>query len=152
MPESKEPTPKNSAAKIEAAVERQAASSEELDKAQKEVVVMIKENRFLLRLLIGVVTVCLAVISIAGIIGARTGTEAKKISSQNNQFLDNFANYMRCLIVNEDDVVIAVGEDAYVALCEELLYRDTGKKPNPIIVEIPKDFDPNAPITTTTSP
>lgn len=123
------------------------ASSEELDVAQKEVVQLLKNNKYLLRLLTGVVIVSLAIISATGIIAARTSADAREVGNQNNRFLENFSNYMRCLIVNEDDVIIAIGEEAYLNLCDELLFRGTGQKPNVIIVEIPKDFP-----TTTTTP
>lgn len=107
-----------------------------------------KEIKNLLKLLLGVVFVALAIISVTGMLAFRNAEDGKAISAQNNRFLDNFANYMRCLIVNEDEVVIAVGEDAYVALCEELLYKDTGKKPSPTVVTIP----PNATTTTIAAP
>jgi hypothetical protein len=127
--------------------QKAAASAEELRVAQEEVVNLLKANKFLLRLLTGVVVVCLAVISVAGIIGARTGTQAREIGEQNNRFLDNFSNYMNCLIVNEDEVVIAVGEEAYVEICKQLLYRGIDEIPPTIKAEVPKDF----PTTTTTS-
>ncbi len=125
-----------------------AASSEELAQKQKEVVDLLHKNQFMLKLMTGVVIVCLAVISVAGIIGARTGADAKRIGQQNNRFLENFSNYMRCLIVNEDEVIIAIGEEAYLNICDQLLFRGTGQKPNVIIAEIPPDF----PTTTSTSP
>lgn len=127
----------------------QAATSDELDKAQKEVVVLLHKNQFLLKLMTGVLVICLAVISTAGIIGARTSVEAKQVSSQNQRFLQNFSNYMRCLIVNDDQVVIAVGEDKYLSLCEDLLFRGTGQKPESIKVVIPPEFTTT---TTTTTP
>lgn len=136
MPEPKKPT----------AAER-AASSQELADKQREVVVLLRRNQFLLKLMTAVMVVSLAIISVAGIVGARTGAEAKEISQQNNRFLENFSNYMRCLIVNEDEVVIAIGEEAYLNICDELLFRGTGQKPHVIKATIP---DPKA--TTTTAP
>lgn len=135
--------PKDPAAKKPTAAER-AASSQELADKQREVVNLLHRNQFLLKLMTGVVIVCLAVISVAGIIGARTGADAKEISQQNNRFLENFSNYMRCLIVNEDEVVIAIGEEAYLNICDELLFRGTGQKPHVIKAQIPT--------TTTTAP
>lgn len=117
--------------------EEQAASSAELEKAQKEVVVLIHKNQFLLKLLIGVVVVCLAVISATGIVAARTAADSKEISAQNNNFLQNFSNYMRCLIVNEDEVVIAIGEEAYLNICDKLLFLNTGQTPVVIKAQIP---------------
>lgn len=113
------------------------ASSEELDKAQKEVVVLLQKNLFLQRLLVAIVFFCLAVISITGIVGARTAAQSKEVSAQNNRFLENFSNYMRCLIVNEDEVIAAIGEDAYLDVCDELLFRGTGQKPHVIKATIP---------------
>ncbi len=133
--------------KKQTAAERRAASSEELDKAQKEVVVLLHKNQFLLKLMTGVLVVSLAVISLTGILANRSATNAVEVSQQNNRFLENFSNYMRCLIVNEDEVILTIGEEAYLNLCDELLFRGTGQKPNVIIAEIPKDF----PTTTTTA-
>ena len=125
-----------------------AASSEELNIAQKEVVVLLKSLKNLLKLLIVVVFVSLAVISVTGMLANRSATEATHASEQNQRFLENFSNYMRCLIVNEDEVIIAIGEEAYLNLCDELLFRGTGERPNPIKVTIPPDF----PTTTTSAP
>lgn len=41
--------------------------------------------------------------------------------NQNQVQVGRFANYMRCLIVVEDEAVIAVGEEAYVLECEKQL-------------------------------
>jgi hypothetical protein len=91
----------------------------------------------------------LATVAFSSTFVVQNTQKSKEISEQNNRFLNNFSNYMRCLIVNEDEVVIAVGEDKYVELCEELLFRGTGDRPKPIIVTIPPNFIPT---TTTTAP
>ena len=74
---------------------------------------------------------------------------AADISDQNNRFVDNFSNYMTCLIVNEEEVVVAVGEDVYVELCKQLLYRGIDEIPPTIKVQIPTNFPST---TTTTTP
>lgn len=137
MATSKEPT---------AAQRAKAASSAELAEKQHEVVVLLQNIRFLTRLLIGVVVISLAVISLTGIVASRTATEAKHVGEQNNTFLGNFSDYMRCLVVNDDQVVLAVGEEAYFNLCDALLFRGTGQESRTATkVTIPENF------TTTTS-
>lgn len=83
--------------------------------------------------------------------------EAKKVSQQtrelarqNDRFVDNFSNYMSCLIVNEDEVVIEVGEEAYVEICKQLLYR--GITPIPPTIKPDSDLLPKPGTTTTTEP
>ena len=131
--------------------ERQAASSEELDKAQKEVVVLLKSIRYLNRLMLGVIVVTLAVISVCAILTVRIASDAESASKSNNEFLGNFSNYMRCLVINDDEVVAAYGEEKYFDLCDELLFQGTGERPKKVVVTVP---DPNATPTTTrpTSP
>lgn len=68
------------------------------------------------------------------------------VSSDQALFRDNFSNYMNCLIVNEEEVVIEVGEEAYVEICKQLLYL--GIDPIPPTIKA----DPNLLTTTTTSP
>ena len=125
---------------------RQADSSEETDASFKEVAVLFRQIKNLLVALLVVVFISLAVIGLTGIVANRSATNAQHASEQNNRFLENFSNYMRCLIVNEEDVVIAVGEEAYLNLCDELLFRGTGERPDPIKVTIPPNFP------TTTAP
>lgn len=59
-------------------------------------------------------TLVLAVLSIMAILILREVNE-------NQVQVGRFADYMRCLIVVEDEAVIAVGEDAYVRECEKKL-------------------------------
>lgn len=73
--------------------------------------------------------------------------ETKKVGESNNRFLANFSDYMRCLVINDEEVVVAVGEETYFNLCDELLFRSTGLRPNPTKVTIP----PNLTSTTTTT-
>lgn len=138
------PTPNDPTERQAKASERQAASSEELDVAQKEVVNLLK-------LLIAVVFVSLAVISVCAVLTVRVGTDARQAGKSNNEFLSNFSNYMRCLVINDDTVVAAYGEEKYFDLCDALLFEGTGVKPRKVTVTVP---DPNAPTTTTqpTSP
>lgn len=112
----------------------------------------IESLRFLMKLLLGVVFLSLAVISAATIIAANSSADSKRAADaaesagkSNNQFLSNFSNYMRCLVVNDDEVVIALGEEAYFNLCDDLLFRGTGETPDRVVVTIPST-------TTTTSP
>jgi hypothetical protein len=107
-----------------------------------------KSLKNLIKVLLATVIISMAVMSTAAVLSFRAAQGSKETSEQNNRFLGNFSNYMRCLIVNEDEVIIAIGEEAYVNLCDELLFLGTGEKPNVIRAEIPKDF----PTTTTTQP
>ena len=68
------------------------------------------------------------------------------VSSDQARFRDNFSNYMNCLIVNEEEVVIEVGEEAYVEICKQLLYL--GIDPIPPTIKA----DPSLLTTTTTGP
>lgn len=68
------------------------------------------------------------------------------VASDQARFRDNFSNYMNCLIVNEEEVVIQVGEEAYVEICKQLLYL--GIDPIPPTIKA----DPSLLTTTTTAP
>lgn len=94
-----------------------------------------------------VIFLSMAVITTSAILTNRVQTDAKEISSQNHRFLENFSNYMRCLIVNDDKVVIAVGEENYLNLCDKLLFLGTGQTPHVVKVTIPPELT-----STTTSP
>lgn len=94
-----------------------------------------------------VIFLSMAVITTNTVVTRRTGQEGKKISAQNNRFLVNFSNYLRCLVVNEEEVVLAMGKDAYLDLCDSLLFLGTDQKPNVIKAKIPENFVPS---TTTT--
>lgn len=72
--------------------------------------------------------------------------KAATIADDQTRFRDNFSNYMNCLIVNEEEVVIAVGEEAYVEICKRLLYL--GIDPIPPTIKA----DPSLLTTTTTGP
>lgn len=72
--------------------------------------------------------------------------QATDISSDQARFRDNFSNYMNCLIVNEDEVIISVGEEAYVEICKRLLYLGI----DPIPPTIKADPSLLMPTTTTT--
>lgn len=94
-----------------------------------------------------VIFISMAVISTSTILTNRVQTEAKAISAQNHHFLENFSNYMRCLIVTDEKVVIAVGEENYLNLCDKLLFLGTGQTPHVVRITIPPEFT-----TTTTVP
>jgi hypothetical protein len=80
----------------------------------------------------------------------KVGVEARKVGVSNNIFLGNFSDYMRCLVVNDDTVVIAVGEEVYFNLCDELLFRDTGQTHVPTKVTVPPGFPTTTTSTSTT--
>lgn len=67
------------------------------------------------------------------------------VSVEQSRFRDNFSNYMNCLIVNEEEVVIQVGEEAYVEICKQLLYLGIDPVPKTI------KADPSLLTTTTTT-
>lgn len=74
--------------------------------------------------------VMVAVLSFGLIILVNNQQATKIIAKQNQEltedqsrFVDNFSNYMTCLIVNDDTLVIKVGEEVYVEICKQLLYR-----------------------------
>lgn len=71
----------------------------------------------------------------------------KSISVDQAQFRDNFSNYMTCLVVNDDTLVIAVGEETYIEICKRLLYRGI----DPIPPTIKPDLSVLDPVTTTTT-
>jgi hypothetical protein len=78
----------------------------------------------------------------------RVADKTAEIAKQNDRFVDNFSNYMNCLIIGEDDVVRAVGEEVYVDICKQLLYRGINPIPPTIKAQIP-EFTPT---TTSTRP
>jgi len=122
------------------------AANEEL--AHKILLAITEIKKWLVAMTI-VIFISMAVISTSAILTNRVQTDAQEISQQNHKFLENFSNYMRCLIVNEDDVVIAVGEENYLNLCDKLLFLGTGQTPHVVKAEIPPEFTPT---TTTTTP
>lgn len=71
-----------------------------------------------------------------------------KVVEQNDRFVDNFSNYMTCLIIGEDEVVKAVGEEAYVEICKQLLYRGITPVPPTIKAEVPRPPTTITPSTT----
>ena len=79
----------------------------------------------------------LAIMSASGIVTVRVSSDTKEVGQQSRAFLTNFSDYMRCLVVNDDQVVIAYGEEAYFNICDELLFRNTGLKPTHFKVTLP---------------
>jgi hypothetical protein len=106
----------------------------------EHILTAINKVRHLLVIMTVIVFISMAVISTSAILTNRVQTDAKEISSQNHRFLENFSNYMRCLIVNEEDVVIAVGEENYLNLCDKLLFLGTGQTPHVVKVTIPPEL------------
>lgn len=72
--------------------------------------------------------------------------ETRKVGNSNNRFLINFSDYMRCLIIGDEVAVKQIGEEQYFNLCDDLLFRGTGRKHTITKVVIPPGL-----ITTTTS-
>lgn len=98
----------------------------------------------LLRRLVAVVFVGLAFISLAAMMTVRISSSSKQairqgqtIARQNNAFITNLSDYMRCLIVVDPEAVKAYGLESYFNLCDVLLFRDTGLVPHPTKVTIP---------------
>lgn len=123
----------------------------ERDIAVKDVRNDILGVRKLLRELLVVVFVALTVMSVTGIVTVRLssdtqkiGEQTKKIGEQNRAFLQNFSDYMRCLIVTDQEAVKAYGLENYFNLCDDLLFRNTGLVPTHTKVTVP-------PSTTTTT-
>jgi hypothetical protein len=112
----------------------------ERDSAVREIRHDISKTRTLLKALLAVVFVALAIMSVTGIVTSRVSTDTKDLGEQNRQFLQNFSDYMRCLVVNDDTVVLAVGEEKYFNLCDDLLFRNTGLVPTHTKVTIPPEF------------
>lgn len=103
-------------------------------------------------IIIGVLFAVLSVFSVVQTLGlreARDAARAAEIAANTSRdqglFRDNFSNYMNCLIVNEDEVVEQVGEEAYIEICKQLLYL--GIDPIPPTIKA----DPSLLTTTTTA-
>lgn len=120
------------------------AANEELANHILNAITSIKH---LLIAMTAVIFLSMAVITTSAILTNRVQTDAKEISQQNHRFLENFSNYMRCLIVNDEKVVVAVGEENYLNLCDKLLFLGTGQTPHVVKITIPPEFT-----TTTTTP
>lgn len=71
--------------------------------------------------------------------------QTRELTEDQSRFVDNFSNYMTCLIVNDDKLVIQVGEETYVEICKRLLYRNI----NPIPPTIKPDLSELSTTTTT---
>ena len=102
------------------------ATTEELNRAQAEVQDDIKHLKSLNKALLAVVFIALTIMSVTGIITVRTSSDTKAVGQQNRAFLTNFSDYMRCLIVTDQDAVQAYGIEPYFNLCDDLLFRNTG--------------------------
>lgn len=101
--------------------------------------------------LLVVVFGALAIMSASGIITVRVSADTKAVGQQNRAFLTNFSDYMRCLVINDDKVVIAYGEEAYFNICDDLLFRGTGLKPTHFKVTIPSTTTTTVPVPETTT-
>lgn len=93
--------------------------------------------RNFLKGLLAVVFVALMVMSVTGIIAARVSSTTQDVSKQNRAFLQNFDDYMRCLVVTEPEAVKTYGLENYYNLCDDLLFRNTGLVPLHTKVTIP---------------
>jgi hypothetical protein len=129
----------------------------EVDIAERNVrhdILGLKKDVSRLRRLMGwlllVVFGALAVISAAGIVTVTVSSDTKSVGQQNRAFLTNFSDYMRCLVINDDQVVVAYGEEAYFNICDELLFRNTGLKPSHFKVTLPSTTTSTIPETTVT--
>lgn len=111
----------------------------------------VHDLKKLIKALLAVVFITLIVMSTSTVMSYRAAQKGKEVSEQNNKFLTNFSDYMRCLVVNDDNVVKAVGIETYFNLCDDLLFRGTGKTHTITKVEIPSTTTTLAPDATTTS-
>lgn len=109
----------------------------EVDIAERNVRNDIAGLKKLMKSLLIVVFVALAIMSSAGILTVRTSQDTKAVSQQNRAFLQNFSDYMRCLVVVDPEVVKAFGLENYFNLCDELLFRNTGLVPTHTKVTVP---------------
>lgn len=98
--------------------------------------------RNFLKGLLAVVFVALMVMSVTGIIAARVSSDTKGVSQQNRAFLQNFDDYMRCLVVADPVAVKDFGIEKYYNLCDDLLFRHTGLVPLQTKVTIPTTPNP----------
>jgi hypothetical protein len=110
----------------------------------------IHDLKNLIKALLVVVFITLIVMTTSTVMSYRAAQKGKEISEQNNKFLGNFSDYMRCLVVNDDNVVKAVGLETYFNLCDDLLFRNTGKSHAITKVKIPDTTTTT--IETTTEP
>lgn len=109
----------------------------EVDIAERNVRSDIAGLRKLMKSLLIVVFVALAIMSSAGILTVRTSQDTKAVSQQNRAFLQNFSDYMRCLVVADNEAVKAYGLEKYFNLCDDLLFRNTGLVPTHTKITIP---------------
>lgn len=109
----------------------------EVDIAERNVRNDIAGLKKLMKSLLIVVFVALAIMSSAGILTVRTSQDTKAVSQQNRAFLQNFSDYMRCLVVADNEAVKAYGLEKYFNLCDDLLFRNTGLVPTHTKITIP---------------
>lgn len=55
--------------------------------------------------------------------------DVHQVSESNNRFLENFSDYMRCLVVTDEALYEELGRAAYFDHCDMLLFRGTGLTP-----------------------
>lgn len=82
------------------------------------------------KLLVFSLFLILSVLSVTTIYTLRISTETKRISQQNQTFLGNFSDYMRCLVVVDEPKYAELGKEKYFDTCDLLLFRGTGMKPH----------------------
>lgn len=75
--------------------------------------------------------ITLATVGFTGTRIVQLGEDAKTLSQENQRFLVNFDSYMQCLVVNDPEVVEALGVEAYFEECRKLLFEGTGLAPKP---------------------
>lgn len=117
----------------------------ERDAAVREIRHDILGVRTLMRWLLIVVFGAMALMSATGVITVRVSNQGREVSQQNRAFLTNFSDYMRCLIVTDQEAVKAYGFEKYFNLCDDLLFRDTKIDHTLTKVTIPTTVPPTAP-------
>lgn len=55
--------------------------------------------------------------------------ETIQVGESNSRFLQNFSDYMRCLVVTDEVLYEELGKAAYFDHCDILLFRGTGIAP-----------------------
>lgn len=78
---------------------------------------------------IGLLIVITSILSYGVVLLHHDTSYTKDLSESNNRFLQNFSDYMRCLVVTDEALYEELGKAAYFDHCDTLLFRGTGLTP-----------------------
>lgn len=104
------------------------------------------------RWVVGLLVAIISVFAFGAVKINQNVDETRKVGNSNNRFLINFSDYMRCLIIGDEEAVKQIGEERYFNLCDDLLFRGTGRKHIITRVVIPPEWVTTTTSTTTTVP